>query len=120
MLVIKVWCLPKMTEKQLNELHKSIVAAVASVKELGLKNEAEMTCLFPLDMMFYGPGKGIIIEVTNLSVRPQRAEEVRQRLAMHLGDAVRRMYPNALVECLVSSLDPAQGFWSSRSKSLSV
>ena len=114
--VIKVWCLPKIPEDWLRKLHKDIVYAVTNVKELGLSNENDMTCLF--DMMSYGLGEEIIIEVTGLFKKPERTDEVRLRLATELGRAVDAMFPNALVECFVYPFEPNQGFWCNRSMSI--
>lgn len=111
--VIKVWCLPKMTERRLRKLHKEIVTAVVGVEELGLKNETEMTCLFPSDMMSYGLGEEVIVEVTGLFEKPERTEEVRNRLAIALGTTVKMVLPKALVECFVHPFNPKQGFWTS-------
>lgn len=99
--VIKVWCLPSQTEEQLRAMHKSIVAAVVAVPELGLKDETEMTTLYPPDLMAYGLGTEIIVEVTGLFEGPKRTDEVRQRLAEGLGKAIRTFFPDALVECFV-------------------
>jgi len=110
--VIKVWCLPSMTEKQLRKLHRDIVEAVTLVKELGLKDETEMTCLFPSDMMSYGFGEEIIVEVTGLFEKPERTDEVRNLLAMFLGGAVRKRFPQARIECFIFPFNPKQGFWS--------
>ncbi len=115
MLVIKVWCLPRVTEKKLRKLHKNIVAAVVSVKKLGLKNESDMTCLFPSDMMSYGLGEEIIIEITSTLDHLQRPGTIQQQLAMALGNAVYALgatFPNARVEC---SFSPIREYWSSQS-----
>jgi hypothetical protein len=109
--VIKVWCLPQMEEAKLNELHQTIVAAVVGVEELGLKDENDMTCLFPPDMMKYGLGSEIIVEVTGLFEKPERTASVHERLAWHLGMAVQRLYPKATIECFIYPFNPAQGFW---------
>ncbi len=90
--VIKVWCLPEIDEPKLNALHKSIVRAVVSVEELGIKDENDMTCLFVPDMMKYGLGSEIVIEVTGLFAKPERTDEVRQRLAERLGQAVKELF----------------------------
>ncbi|MDP2735700.1 MAG: hypothetical protein Q8P12_05850 [bacterium] len=111
--VIKVWCLPQQSEEDLNKLHQSIVAGVTSVKELGLKDEKDMTVLFPPDMMMYGLGDEVIVEISGLFVKPERTQEVRQRLAKSVGENVSVLCPNAKVECFVQPFDPAQGFWSS-------
>lgn len=107
--VIKVWCLPaNQTEEDLNKLHKAIVAAVVSIKKLGLKNENDMTCLFPPDQMQYGLGSEIIIEVSGLLVKDERTLAVRQDLAWKLGEAIQGLYPNAKIECFVQTFDPAK------------
>lgn len=113
--VIKVWCLPASGESMLRELHQSIVRAVASVEEFGVKNEMDITCLFPPDMMQYGLGSEVIVEVTGLFEKPERTDEVRQRLAESIGKAVREQFPRIeLVECFVYPFRPAQGYWSTR------
>ena len=113
--VIKVWCLPVVDEPRLNELHQNIVKAVVSVGELGVKDENDITCLFPTDMMKYGLGSEIIVEVAGLFVKPERTNEVRQRLAERLGHVVKELFPDAgLVECFVYPFSPLQGFWTSR------
>jgi hypothetical protein len=72
-----------------------------------------MTCLFPPDLMKYGLGEEIIIEVTGLFDKPERTDEVRQRLAKSLGENVHVLYPRAKVECTVEVINPAKGFWTS-------
>lgn len=113
--IIKIWCLPpKQTEQDLNNLHQAIVAAVVSVSELGLKDETEMTCLFVPDLMVYGLGDEIIVEITGLFEKPERTEEVLQQLAKNVGQAVKELYPETnKIECLVYSFNPKQGFWTS-------
>jgi hypothetical protein len=117
--VIKVWCLPDIDEPKLNALHKSIVRAVVSVEELGIKDENDITCLFPPDMMKYGLGSEIVVEVTGLFAKPERTDKVRQRLAEQLGQAVKELFPETqLVECFVYPFSPAQGFWTSRTATI--
>ncbi len=111
--VIKVWCLPAgQTEDDLMRLHKALVAAVVSVEKLGLKDENDITCLFPPDQMKYGLGAEIVIEVTGLLVKPERTKSVREHLAMNLGEVIRCLYPRAKVECFVTTFDPqVDGCW---------
>lgn len=109
--VIKVWCLPKSTERKLNKVFEDIVKAVEGVPELGLKGKQSMTVLFPPDMMKFGLGTEIIIEVTGLFEKPERTAEVRNRLAESLGKTLKRHFPKAMVECFVFPFDPSQGFW---------
>ncbi|MBU2037409.1 hypothetical protein KJ866_04415 [Patescibacteria group bacterium] len=109
-----MWCLPaSQDERTLNVLHQIIVRAVTSVKELGLRDENDMTCLFPPDLMSYGLGEEIIIEIGGLFTKPERTPEVCQSLAASVGRAVKSLYSEAKVECFVTSFDPAQGFWTS-------
>lgn len=113
--IIKLWCLPDIGESRLNALHQELVRAVKNVPELGITSEKDMTCLFPSDMMKYGLGTEVIIEVTGLYEKPERTEEVCQRLARELVDAVRGQLPDTeLIECLVNSFNPSQGFAVSR------
>ncbi len=109
--VIKVMCLPKLSEPELNGVFRGVISAVESVPELGLKGERSMTVLFPTDMMEYGLGTDIIVEVTGLFVKSERTDEVRQRLAQAIGTTVKGLFPKAMVECFVFPFDPTQGFW---------
>ena len=113
--VIKVWCLPAdQTEDDLRTLHQMIVEAVISVRELGLKDQNDMTVLFPTDMMRYGLGEEIIVEI-EMFEKPERLSEVKQRLAQNIGMAVKMRYPKAKVESgPVKTFRPEMdGFWSS-------
>jgi len=66
MLVIKVWCLPTLSQEALLSLFKDIVAAVVAIEKLGVKSENEMLVLFPPDTMTYGLGKEVLVEVDGL------------------------------------------------------
>jgi hypothetical protein len=111
--VIKVWCLPPQTEDELNRLYQAILEAVLSITELRLYDKKAVTVLFPSDMMQYGLGEEIIIEIGSLFKKPERTAEVRQRLAKAVGVAVKKLFPAAMVECSVETIDPSEGFWSS-------
>ena len=113
--VIKVWCLPHdLTEEQLREIHKGIVKAVENVEILGIKGEQGMVTLFPKDMMSYGLGSEIVIEVSGLFEKIERTDAVRNELACNLGAAVQGVFPDAFVMCLIDSFNHEKGFWSSR------
>lgn len=117
MLVITVSCLPESSEKELQRLHKAIVRTLEKIKELHINEEIDITCLFPVNMMKYGLGTEIIVEVKGLFIKPDcdRTPAFRQRLAKALGRVVRKLFPKAeLVECFVHPFDLNQGFWSSR------
>jgi hypothetical protein len=109
--VVKVWCLPKLSQKKLEYLFVEIVRAVKKFPELNVKGERDMVVLFPTDAMKYGLGSEIIVEVTGLFVKPELTDGVRQRLAQALGITIKGLFPKAMVECFVYPFDPAQGFW---------
>ncbi len=111
MCVIKLWCLPHdLPQERYRELHKAVVGAVVSVKELGLKDESDMVTLFPADLMIYGLGTEIVIEVTELWEKPERTDEVRNRLSEKLVLAVKALFPDACVMCYITLFDKRQGF----------
>ena len=113
MIVIKVWCLPSdQSEDDLNRLHQAIVKAAVSISELCLRDENDMTCLFPADLMKYGLGEEIIVEIDDLP-DISRSERVRIRLAECVGKSISALYPKARIECSVRSLDPSRGVWTS-------
>lgn len=114
--IIKIWCLPKLDEENLREIHQSVVNAVEKVEVLGLKGESSITTLFPTDMMSYGLGTEVIIEVCGLFVKPERTPAVRNELARNLVESLHGFFPEAFVECFIQNFDPAQGFWSSKSE----
>jgi len=112
MIVIKVWCLPSdQSEDALNLLHKAIVEAVISVSEGGVKDENDMVCLFPTDLMKYGLGEEIIVEISGLpSILPEDLT-VREQLAMQVAESVVKLYHKAKVQCSVRGPDPSEKVW---------
>jgi hypothetical protein len=112
---ITVWCLPPDTsEEKLHDLHNALVAAAVDIKELGLKDENDFLNLFPVDMMKYGAGTEIMVQVSELWDKPERTPEVLNRLAKALGEAVRERFPNA--RTVAARIDPLfrperDGFW---------
>ena len=113
--IIKVWCLPELEEAELNGLHQDIVKAVVGIRELGFKDENDMTCLFPADMMKYGLGSEIIVEISGLFKKPERTPEVIDSLAFQVGIAVSRRFREAKIERLVYPFNQTHGFWTCRS-----
>lgn len=103
MLVIKVWCLPTQKEEELRELHKAIVAAVVETNLIEVKNQNDMVVLFPSDLMKYGLGEEIIVEIGGL----QRREgfSMSECLAERVGKAIQSSYPKARVECFINNFN---------------
>ncbi len=111
--VIKTWCLPKMEEKELHDLHNALVAAVVSIEELGYKSEKDMTLLYPSDLMQYGLGTDIVVEATVFE-KPMCTSTVKQKLAKALGTVIQHKIPTAeRVSCFVYSFNRPSGFWTS-------
>lgn len=115
MLTVKVWCLPKIPQRQLQELHKGIVAAVASVKETEVHSERDMLSLFPADMMSYGLGQEILVEINGVPEKmyASGSSDAKWELAAAVGKAVEVMFPNAHINSNVLSDNPEGAFWSS-------
>ncbi len=112
MLIVKVWCLPKMSEEQSKTLFSGIVAAAVSTKWLGVKSESGILCLFPPDAMSYGLGSEILIEISGVSTRA-RQEMTPEALAEKIGAPVHSMFPRAKVTSHVLE-DIIAGGWRSR------
>lgn len=114
MIVIKVWCLPSdQSEDDLNRLHRVIVKAAVSIPELCLQDENDMTCLFPADLMKYGLGEEIIVEIDGLPGILRENLIVREQLAKCVGESVSALYPKAKIKCSVREFSPSQGVWTS-------
>ncbi len=114
--VIKVWCLPHgQDEAEYNQLHQKIVAAMVGIVELGLKSEADLCVLFPRDLMAYGLGAEIIVDISRLPNTLKVTSEIRMKVGAAVGEAVLSQYPRANVECVVEQVQHAgQRFWTSQ------
>lgn len=111
--IVRVWCLPTISEDDLIILYNAIVKTVESTPELGLEGKNAVTVLFPPDLMKFGLGEEIIIEVVGLFNKPECNSTVCQKLARKLGRKAMEMFPSAKVECFIYLFNPANGFWSS-------
>jgi len=111
--VVKVWCLPAdLTEEQLQALHRSIVDEAVSMPEFGIKDEKHITVLFPPDMMKYGLGSEIIIEVlTGVFHRLELPDEYKTKFARAMVRAVKRLHPGPMVECFIQPFKQEDGFY---------
>ncbi len=110
--VVRVSCLPgNLTEDNLRDIHRSIVAGAVSVPEVGVKDEKTMTVLFPPDMMQYGLGSEIIIEVISGAFGEKNlGDSVRKKFADAMVLAVKRLFPQAMVECFILAYTRTDGF----------
>lgn len=100
---VKVWCLPHNSEEEVYmNLHQVLVGVAKMIQVPGVEREVDMLCLFPSDLMEYGLGSEILVEVDGYN--GAFSNEV---VAEHFGDAVRRLYPEAMILCKVSRDDPS-------------
>ncbi|MDO8565171.1 MAG: hypothetical protein Q7R67_00900 [bacterium] len=97
--------MPHQEEEQLRQLQQALVDSLVGVSTLGLKDEKDVTVLFPPDSMQYGLGTEIIVEIT-LYAKPERTAAVLDTVAGRLGATVFLQYPHARVEVFVYPIDP--------------
>ncbi len=99
---IKVWCLPQMEPAACTDLFKKIVATVAGIKgmaQAGYTDEKTVLVLFPADMMSYGLGSEILIEVRGLANIRTIDNTTRLMLCEKLGLLLHREFQTAHVVC---------------------
>ena len=104
MLVIKVFPLPlNLTENDLREIHLLTVEVAKSVPALKIKNENDMTVAFPRDLMAYGLGSDIAIEIVILPRADDRLLDKSERdtLTYNLVSAVKAFFPKARVHSYI-------------------
>ncbi len=118
MIVIKVWCLPaNQSEEDLKRLYQEIMEDVEDVisgPEFCLQGKkSDKVCLFPADLMKYGLGDEIIVEIDGLPDLDSKNLRVRKRLTEYVGRSVGAFYPDAKVKCSIEGFDPSQVVWTS-------
>lgn len=112
--IIEVWGAPEdVEEESLNQLCDRIISAVMGVEELGLNNPSQISIFFPADRMMKDLGAEVIAYVKGLFEKPERTDEVRNKLAKAVGELLHQVFSDAFVECFIESFNPQQGFWSS-------
>jgi hypothetical protein len=98
------------TQKKLESFCGSLIKAVYTIPELELK-PGDISVFFPGDLMHSGLGEEIIIFVEGLFEKPERTEDVRQRLAKDLIAVAYKYFSSSnLIECLVRPFNPKSGF----------
>ena len=109
--VLIIYGVPENMSGKLEELTSDLINTVAySVTELKLKT-SDVSCFYPKDMMSKGLGEEIIIFVDCLTEKPERTEEVRNRLAQSIVETALRYFRDAnLIECFIRPFNPIQGF----------
>jgi hypothetical protein len=123
MLTIKVWCLPRLSQKKLEALFWGLVWTVEGIDAMvkaGHKGVGKMLILFPSDMMKLGLGAEVLVEVDGLNNVPECNLSTRNELAKKLGAVVQRFVPKAQVDCRVYKPDPSIGCWQSARRKMPV
>jgi len=104
-------CLPKLSQKKLLKIHESVVKVMASFPETEIKDENGQLNLFQADLMKYGLGKEIKIEISDL---PQSCKNILKTIIASVGDAVSIMFPDANIYCKAECCNPKAAYWSSK------
>jgi len=105
--VVTLWCLPKMTEEQLVDLHRDVVQSFHAVLPQLVIGEESLIVLFPPDQMKHGLGQEVYIEVKDLNLKSvagggdSLAGAFRVQLAMELCLCISRWVPKAKVQSCV-------------------
>jgi hypothetical protein len=123
MLTIKVWCLPRLSQKKLEGLFWDIVEAVGSVKAMtkaGHTGTGNMLVLYPSDKMKLGLGAEVLIEVEGLTDARICNLSVRNELAGRLGLVVEKLLPKAQIDCRIHKPDSSMGRWQNTRRKMPV
>jgi len=108
---VKVWCLPgDLDQKELQSLFQAIVKTLIDFPT-GIAGEGDVLVLFPKDMMEYGLGTEIKIEITDL---PESAGKILSWLATATGQLLQCRFLEANVYCTADCFNPKAGAWSSK------
>ena len=108
-MTIKVWCLPKLEEVDLNRLCESIIAeatSIAPLRDAGYEGKDNILVLFVPDSMTHELGTEILIEVSGLKPGPDCDSTIRGVLVKRLGELVKQLFPKSGVVCRAPAPDP--------------
>lgn len=118
MVTVKVWCLPKMTQAELEMLfHEIFEVLVVSGIITWVRTEKDELVLFPTDQLKMGLGQEILAEVTGLRETQWgslREKIEREKLATNLGKVLKRRFPTANVACRVYPPDSQIAEWENK------
>lgn len=106
----KIMILGEYAEVNLEEVERLMKKTIASVPELKLV-ERQVSVLFPEDKLKKRENLEVVAIIDGLFRTPGRTSEVRKDLAEKVALVLRKFFPEAaLVECLVKTFDPEEGF----------
>ena len=75
--IVKVWPLPKLSEAKLKVLALTIVEACKAFPNLKVQGEDDVLIQFPQDMMRYGAGTELVVEILFVSNVPTTVDAFR-------------------------------------------
>ena len=104
MLKVKTYCLPAMKQEELLKLHQAIVGAAVKIPELNVKSENDMCNLFVPDLMTYGLGTEIIIEISGVNLD----ENTRNNVSCAVGMVVKKLFPKPISTATSSNMAGTQ------------
>lgn len=111
--VVKLYCLPETKEGDLRNLHRRILECMGTLK-IGVRNEDDLLVLFVPDMMKFGLGDEILVEIDLFDDPRLNIDEwKRQSVAHQVGLVVKRHFPSSTVQCHVYSFSTKNGLWNS-------
>lgn len=106
MSVIKVLDLPRNDkDKRRQQLRDMVATTVTTIPRLDLRDRCEIFCRFTQKALD-GVSEKISIEINGLSKKQSRTRDVRKLLADVLSQAVKTIYPEAMVEVSVHPFNP--------------
>jgi len=109
---VKVYCLPaSLSEVRLREIHRGIVNAMIDTRELQVRGEEDFITLFIPDMMQYGLGSEILVEI-DLNNDPELDRKSRNVIAERIGYVMVDALGNVKIQCRVYTFKEENGFWS--------
>lgn len=113
--VILIYGFSDPMSRRLEEFTEALInTAVCSVAELKLK-ASDVSCFYPRDWMAKGLGEELVVFVDGLMDKPERTEEVRNRLAASIVETINHFFPEvSLIECFIRPFNLKQGFCSKR------
>ena len=107
MIVVKVWCLPKVLsagqfDQVLEDYRAKIVDSVLSVSGLKINDRHRVTVIFPSDFLSHTDASALVVEIISFDETSIRNIKVRNMLSECVGKTVQSFYPNAFVDCIIT------------------
>lgn len=109
--VITAYLLPgHWSEKDYNQYFKELLRAARSVPSLRVQSEQDFIVLFPKDLMVYGVGTEIVINVdvpAHFMLGDGQADEAVSAIFQVTQD----LLPDAYIQCRLHKFDVTCGYW---------